>query len=54
MTNWRKHTDYRVYLVTDRDLCLGRPLEDVVLSAVRGGSRSRSASGKARLVPGLS
>ena len=38
MTNWRKHTDYRVYLVTDRDLCLGRPLEDVVLSAVRGGA----------------
>lgn len=38
MTNWRKHTDYRVYLVTDRDLCLGRPLEDIVLAAVRGGA----------------
>ena len=35
--NWRRHTDYRVYLVTDRDLCLGRALEDVVLAAVRGG-----------------
>lgn len=38
MTNWRTHTDYRVYLVTDRALCLGRPLEDVVLAAVRGGA----------------
>ncbi|MDD5474988.1 MAG: thiamine phosphate synthase [Syntrophales bacterium] len=26
-----------VYLVTDRDLCFGRSLEDVVLKAVRGG-----------------
>lgn len=38
MTNWRKHADYRVYLVTDRALCLGRPLEEVVLAAVRGGA----------------
>lgn len=38
MTNWRLHTDYRVYLVTDRALCLGRPLDDVVLAAVRGGA----------------
>lgn len=37
-TNWRKQTDYRVYLVTDRGLCLGRPLEDVVRAAVRGGA----------------
>ena len=36
--NWRTHTDYRVYLVTDRSLCLGRPLEDVVYAAVRGGA----------------
>ena len=36
--NWRTHTDYRVYLVTDRDLCLGRPLDEVVLAAVRGGA----------------
>ena len=36
--NWRTHTDYRVYLVTDRDLCLGRSLEDVALAAVRGGA----------------
>jgi len=26
-----------LYLVTDRDLCLGRPLEEVVLQCVRGG-----------------
>jgi len=29
--------DYRLYLVTDRELSLGRPIEDVVLDAVRGG-----------------
>ena len=28
---------WELYLVTDRDLSLGRPLEDVVLEAVRGG-----------------
>ena len=27
-----------LYLVTDRDLCGGRPLEDVVLASVRGGA----------------
>ena len=27
-----------LYLVTDRDLCGGRPLEEVVLAAVRGGA----------------
>lgn len=36
--NWRNGLDLRVYLVTDRDLSLGRPLLDVVLSAVRGGA----------------
>ena len=36
--NWRKDTDWRVYLVTDRELCLSRPLDDVVLAAVRGGA----------------
>ncbi len=49
--NWRMHTDYRVYLVTDRDLCLGRNLEDVVLAAVRGGAgavqlREKNASSR--------
>lgn len=29
--------DYGLYLVTDRDLCLGRPLLDVVAQAVAGG-----------------
>jgi len=29
--------DYSLYLVTDRGLSLGRPLEDVVMSAVSGG-----------------
>lgn len=29
--------DYGVYLVTDRGLCLGRPLEDIVRQAVSGG-----------------
>jgi thiamine-phosphate pyrophosphorylase len=29
--------DLRLYLVTDRDLAAGRPLEDVVAAAVRGG-----------------
>ncbi len=38
MKHWREHPDYRVYLVTDRELCLGRPLEDVVLQAVAGGA----------------
>lgn len=28
---------WELYLVTDRDLCLGRPIEEVVLAAVRGG-----------------
>lgn len=30
--------DYSVYLVTDRELCLGRGLEEVVAQAVRGGA----------------
>lgn len=29
--------DLRLYLVTDRALCLGRPLDEVVLAAVEGG-----------------
>lgn len=36
--SWRSDVDYRVYLVTDRALCLGRPLLDVVLAAVAGGA----------------
>ncbi len=33
----RRTFDLGVYLVTDRELCLGRDLEDVVHQAVRGG-----------------
>lgn len=33
-----REVDYGVYLVTDRNLCLGRPLMDVVLEAVSGGA----------------
>jgi thiamine-phosphate pyrophosphorylase len=33
----RKKADFGLYLVTDRELCLGRPLEHVVGAAVRGG-----------------
>ncbi len=33
----RGSIDYGLYLVTDRDLCLGRPLLDVVAQAVAGG-----------------
>ncbi len=36
--NWRNFNNYKVYLVTDRELCLGRPLDDVVLAAVQGGA----------------
>lgn len=38
MKNWRAYRNYGVYLVTDRELCLGRPLDEVVLAAVRGGA----------------
>lgn len=38
MKHWREYDNYGVYLVTDRALCLGRPLDDVVLAAVRGGA----------------
>lgn len=42
MQNWRQNVDYRVYLVTDQALCLGRTdrmsLEDVALAAVAGGA----------------
>lgn len=33
----KKTIDYGLYLVTDRDLCLGRPLPDVVGQALAGG-----------------
>ncbi len=33
----RRPADWRLYLVTDRELAGGRPIEDVVLAAVRGG-----------------
>ncbi|NHZ46868.1 thiamine phosphate synthase [Nitratidesulfovibrio liaohensis] len=33
----RRNTDYGVYLVTDRTLCRGRALADVVAAAVAGG-----------------
>ncbi len=36
--NWRTFCNYRVYLVTDRELCLGRNLADVVQEAVAGGA----------------
>ena len=38
MKNWRAYRNYGVYLVTDRELCLGRPLDEVVLAAVCGGA----------------
>ncbi len=34
----RPRPDYSLYLVTDRPLCLGRDLIDIVLSAVAGGA----------------
>ncbi len=34
----RRAVDLTLYLVTDRELSRGRPLEDVVLAAVRGGA----------------
>ena len=37
MKNNRKNLDLRLYLVTDRPLSLGRPLEWIVSEAVRGG-----------------
>lgn len=49
--DWRGKADYRVYLVTDRALCLGRPLEEVALAAVAGGAtmvqlREKTASSR--------
>lgn len=38
MTMRKEQVDYGVYLVTDRDLCRGRALEDVVHGAVAGGA----------------
>ncbi len=37
MTLKQKGVDYSLYLVTDRGLSLGRPVEEVVLAAVKGG-----------------
>ncbi len=34
---WSDFRDFGLYLVTDQDLCLGRPLTDVVLQAVQAG-----------------
>lgn len=33
----KKSIDYGLYLVTDRSLSLGRPIEDVISAAIRGG-----------------
>ncbi len=33
----RRSPDWSLYLVTDRPLCGGRPIEDVVAAAIRGG-----------------
>lgn len=35
--DWTTYTDYALYLVTDRDLCLGRPLINIVRAAISGG-----------------
>ncbi len=37
MKDWSQFRDFNVYLVTDTDLCLGRPVLDVVNEAVAGG-----------------
>lgn len=37
MKDWSQFRDFGLYLVTDSDLCLGRPILDVVLAAVQGG-----------------
>lgn len=34
---WSEFRDFGLYLVTDQDLCLGRPIVDVVLQAVQAG-----------------
>lgn len=34
---WSDFRDFGLYLVTDQDLCMGRPLTDVVLQAVQAG-----------------
>lgn len=51
MKDWSLYRDYGVYLVTDHDLCLGRPILDVVLQAVEGGVGAvqiREKTGKTR------
>jgi len=37
MKDWSKFRDFGLYLVTDNDLCMGRPVLDVVRAAVAGG-----------------
>ncbi len=37
MKNWSEFSNFGLYLVTDQDLCLGRPILDVVRQAVAGG-----------------
>ncbi len=37
MTNWSTYHNFGLYLVTDQDLCLNRPILDVVQEAVAGG-----------------
>lgn len=36
-TEWSEFRDFGLYLVTDQELCLGRPLLDVVMQAVQAG-----------------
>ncbi len=40
MEDWTKFENYDLYLVTDHDLCLGRPILDVVRAAIQGGVRA--------------
>lgn len=37
ITEWSDFRDFGLYLVTDQDLCLGRPIVDVVMQAVQAG-----------------
>ena len=51
MKDWSQFRDFGLYLVTDKDLCMGRPVLDVVRSAVRGGVQAvqiREKSGHTR------
>ncbi len=40
MKNWSEFKDFGLYLVTDHDLCLGRPILDVVEQAIAGGVKT--------------